>query len=178
MIKKTILGVVLMVLALGLASAETNTEITFSQDAGDVEFSTIATLERTSWHDGVETAFVATDFSNEGSIGFHQEVTHYDPQGWFIFKEPSMAEYQYVEGTGDTEYNKHMEVWSTQCLWRWCRDVAYEGTGIWDTDDGIVAYEFMGDVSTREHTVFNYFATTDEDFRSESNIWINPFDVN
>ena len=175
----------MLLLALAVASAETEVGISVEQEDGSSEVSTYFEVETDGWLFGEKSAgFVYTGFSSDGDYDFTQNVINYGDgeRGLFdLFFQPetqySMREGQTFVGSGDTTYNKHIEVYSPG--FPSPNKVDYYGGGVFDTPEGINSYEFDGTAGTRRRTgsfAFDIGVSTDSDFESTSGLWINPFD--
>lgn len=177
---RKIFGVlVIMLLAVGVVSAYTETDISFYQASGSAVLTTFAQVEGNYWDwpnepvSEVSTGFVQTDINNVGSMAFNQKIIQHGngyqwPDG--TYNEWVMYEVQQLAGSGDTEYNKHFEVWTVHDGW----STRFTGGGSWDMLEGFDTYKFSGVVDSTEQTVFNYHVYTDSDFTSGSGLWINP----
>lgn len=179
--KKITSLLVMLLLTIGMVSAYTETDISFYQADGEATVQTYAQDEGNYWNwpepaiAETPTGFVQTDIINEGKFNFVQKIVQYGngeqwPDG--AEHEWSMKENQQLSGSGETEYNKHFEVWSVHDGW----DTEYTGGGMWDMPEGIDTYDFEGTTYSTEATRFNYHVTTDSEFDSMSGTWINPFD--
>lgn len=180
--KKTLGALVMLLLTIGLVSAYTETDINFYQADGEASVQTYAQDEGNYWPWPEEpqaetcTGFVQTDIDNTGSFNFQQKIIQYGngqqyPDG--AVNEWSMKETQMLTGSGNTEYNKHFEVWTVHEGW----NTDYNGGGSWDMLEGLDTYDFEGTTTSTTATVFNYHVTTDSEFESGSGVWINPFEV-
>lgn len=170
----------IMLLAIGVVSAYTETDVSFYQADGSSSLQTYAQDEGNYWDypsaplPETPTGFVQTDIENTGSFDFHQKIIQYGngaqwPDG--AENEWSMKEVQNFDGSGDTIYNKHFEVWTVHNGW----NTEYNGGGSWNMPEGVDTYDFEGNTQSTSHTVFNYHVETDSDFESGSGIWVNPF---
>lgn len=180
---KAIVSVLAMfVLMMGVASAYTETDISFYQADGIASVQTYAQDEGNYWNypsaplPEVSTGFVQTDIDNEGMFDFSQKIIQYGNGNQYpdiAEHEWSMSEAQQLEGSGSTEYNKHFEVWTVHEGW----STDYNGGGMWDMPEGLDNYQFEGTTYSTDATVFNYHVDTDSTFNSGSGVWINPFTV-
>ena len=178
--KKIVSLLAMLLLTIGMATAYTQMDISFYQEDGQASLSTYAQVEGNYWNWPSEpqpetsTGFVATDIDNEGSLDFNQQITQYgNGQQWpnGAANEWSMKEVQELEGSGDTSYNKHFEVWTVHSGWT----TDYTGGGMWDMPEGEDTYDFEGTVYSETPSVFNYHVETDSNYNSGSGVWINPF---
>jgi len=177
---KAIIAIMAMVvLTIGIASAETSTSISFYQEDGVASFNTFHQVEGNYWNwpanpvPEVATAFVGTAASVEGGFQFNQEVIQYgNGQQWpnGDDNEWSMLERQGFYGDGDVEYQKHMEVWTVHEGWT----TGYEGSGMFNEEEGMDTYSYDGVVNSG-NTVFDYDKLSDGLFNSQSTVFINPF---
>jgi hypothetical protein len=174
---------VFMLLTVGMASAKTETDISFYQADGNANVQTYAQVEGNFWDypaapvPQTMTAFVQTDIENDGSFNFQQKIIQYGngaqyPNGEAI-GEWSMKEDQRLSGAGETEYNKHFDVWTVHTGW----NTDYVGGGEWNMPEGLDTYAFDGDTQSTSHTQFNYHVATDSSFAATSGVWVNPFTV-
>jgi hypothetical protein len=181
--KKQMIGLLaMMLLAVGVVSAYTETDVSFYQADGSASVSTYAQVEGNYWDwpsapvAETPTASIQTDVENSGSFEFHQKVIQYgNGQQWphQAENEWSMYEVQQLSGDGETEYNKHFEVWTVHEGW----NTDYNGGGNWNMPEGYDNYDFEGNTHSTEPTVFNYHVDTDSDFHAGSGVWVNPFTV-
>lgn len=180
--RKAIVMLAMLLLALSTVSAYTETDISFYQADGSASVMTYAQDEGNYWdwpsapQPETPSAFVQTDIDNDGSFDLHQKIIQYgNGQQWpnQADNEWSMQEYQTLAGSGDTTYNKHFEVWTVHDGW----DTDYEGQGYWDMPEGYDSYDFEGTTFTTTPTVFNYHVMTDSEFYSYSDAWVNPFEI-
>ena len=178
--RKIVSLLAMLLLTIGMVSAYTETDVSFYQADGSASITTYAQVEGVYWDwpnaplPETSTGFVQTDIDNEGYMDFHQKIIQYgNGQQWpnEAEHEWSMFESQGLEGSGDTEYNKHFEVWTVHEGW----NTDYNGGGSWDIPEGFDSYDFEGTTYSTTPTVFNYHVETDSNFEASSGTWVNPF---
>jgi len=170
-----------LLFAIPCVLAATSVDVLFTQDTGSALFTTNTEVQGNYWNwpsapiANTATASIYTRIENVGTVSFSQSTDSYGTgQQWPDINEPgewSMLETQDTEGSGITEYEKQIRVWTVHNPWT----TDYEGAGALDTLSQDYGYSFEGSTDSETPSFFGQIVGTDEEFTQESWVFINPF---